>query len=209
MTETKDTTDKTLRGGERKPLSLQRTVESGHVRQNFSHGRSKSVVVEKRKTRKLGGPGGAEAGVTTAAPVVETPVARKHVQPPAPTPPAVDKSGPAGRGLSNEERDARTRALAAARERNDVERIEELARAERDAVIAAAAPPPAPVAAGPIATEATAPAAARAPEARAPSPSPTPSSTRPPRSSDARPGDGGARPRTSYNNPALQPREGG
>ncbi len=67
MTETKDTTDKTLRGGERKPLSLQRTVESGHVRQNFSHGRSKSVVVEKRKTRKLGGPGGAEAGVTTAA----------------------------------------------------------------------------------------------------------------------------------------------
>ncbi|MDP1640323.1 MAG: translation initiation factor IF-2, partial [Hyphomicrobium sp.] len=209
MTETKDTTDKTLRGGERKPLSLQRTVESGHVRQNFSHGRSKSVVVEKRKTRKLGGPGGAEAGVTTAAPVVEAPVARKHVQPPAPTPPAVDKSGPAGRGLSNEERDARTRALAAARERNDVERIEELARAERDAAIAAAAPPPAPVAAGPIATEATVPAAARAPEARAPSPSPTPSSTRPPRSSDARPRDGGARPRTSYNNPALQPREGG
>ena len=56
MTETKDTTDKTLRTGARKPLSLQRTVESGHVRQNFSHGRSKSVVVEKRKTRKLGGP---------------------------------------------------------------------------------------------------------------------------------------------------------
>ena len=32
MTETKDTTDKSLRGGVRKPLSLQRTVESGHVR---------------------------------------------------------------------------------------------------------------------------------------------------------------------------------
>ena len=80
MTETKDTTDKTLRGGERKPLSLQRTVESGHVRQNFSHGRSKSVVVEKRKTRKLGGPGGTEAAVTTDAPVVEAPVARKAVQ---------------------------------------------------------------------------------------------------------------------------------
>jgi translation initiation factor IF-2 len=207
MTETKDTTDKTLRGGERKPLSLQRTVESGHVRQNFSHGRSKSVVVEKRKTRKLGGPGGADAGVTTAAPVVEAPVARKHVQPPAPTPPAVDKS--TGRGLSNEERDARARALAAARERNDVERIEELARAERDAAIAAAAPPPAPVAAGAVAAETPAAPAARAPEARAPSPSPTPSSTRPPRSTDSRPGDGGARPRTSYNNPALQPREGG
>ena len=55
MTETKDTTEKTMRGGARKPLSLQRTVESGHVRQNFCHGRSKSVVVEKRRTRKLGG----------------------------------------------------------------------------------------------------------------------------------------------------------
>ena len=78
MTETKDTTDKTLRGGARKPLSLQRTVESGHVRQNFSHGRSKSVVVEKRKTRKLGGPGGAEPEVASvAATVAEPTVARK------------------------------------------------------------------------------------------------------------------------------------
>ena len=57
MTDQNDQTDKTLRAGGRKPLSLQRTVESGHVRQNFSHGRSKSVVVEKKKTRKLG-PGG-------------------------------------------------------------------------------------------------------------------------------------------------------
>ncbi|MHA1180440.1 MAG: translation initiation factor IF-2 associated domain-containing protein [Alphaproteobacteria bacterium] len=59
MSETKDTTDKTILERVRKPLSLQRTVESGHVRQNFSHGRSKSVVVEKRRTRKLGAPGGA------------------------------------------------------------------------------------------------------------------------------------------------------
>ena len=55
MTDSNDQTDKTLRAGARKPqLSLQRTVESGHVRQNFSHGRSKSVVVEKKKTRRLG-----------------------------------------------------------------------------------------------------------------------------------------------------------
>jgi translation initiation factor IF-2 len=59
MTEQKDQTDKTARSGGRKPLTLQKTVESGHVRQNFSHGRSKSVVVEKKKTRKLG-PTGAE-----------------------------------------------------------------------------------------------------------------------------------------------------
>ena len=57
MTETKDASDKTIRGEARKPLSLQRTVESGHVRQNFSHGRSKSVVVEKRRSRKLAAPG--------------------------------------------------------------------------------------------------------------------------------------------------------
>ena len=80
MSETKDTADKTLTGGGRKPLSLQRTVESGHVRQSFSHGRSKSVVVEKRKTRKLAAPGGAAeapAAPAAAAPQVETKVARK------------------------------------------------------------------------------------------------------------------------------------
>ena len=40
---------------------MKRTVESGHVRQNFSHGRSKSVVVEKKKKRTISGPGGARA----------------------------------------------------------------------------------------------------------------------------------------------------
>ncbi len=216
MTETKDTTDKTLRGGARKPLSLQRTVESGHVRQNFSHGRSKSVVVEKRKTRKLGGPGGAEPEVASvAAPVSEPAVARKPAQPPAPYRSAAEKSIPAaaGRGLSNEERDARTRALAAARERNDVERIEELARAERDAAIAAAAPPP-PVAAAPAAAAAAEAAPAPADGTRAGNARAFAHfivcafDARPPRSNDSRPGDAGARPRTSYN-PALQPREGG
>ncbi len=52
MTETKDTTEKTLRGGGRKPPSLQRTVESGHVRQNFSHGRSKSGVGDNDRSSK-------------------------------------------------------------------------------------------------------------------------------------------------------------
>ena len=57
MSEIKETTDKTLRGDVRKPLSLKRTVESGHVRQSFSHGRSKSVVVEKKKKRTISAPG--------------------------------------------------------------------------------------------------------------------------------------------------------
>jgi translation initiation factor IF-2 len=160
MTETKDTTDKTLRGGARKPLSLQRTVESGHVRQNFSHGRSKSVVVEKRRTRKLAGPGGTETEVVAEAPVIETPVARKPGRPEAP--PVADKSaGAAPRGLSNEERDARARALAAARQRDDVERVEEVAREEHAAAVAAAAPPAAAAPAAPAVSEAPVPSRTR------------------------------------------------
>ncbi|WP_072371654.1 translation initiation factor IF-2 [Hyphomicrobium sp. NDB2Meth4] len=236
MTETKDNTDKTLRGGARKPLSLQRTVESGHVRQNFSHGRSKSVVVEKRKTRKLSGPGSGEPEVASAAPVAEAPVARRPI-PAAP----VERATPAvGRGLSNEERDARARALAAARERDDVER-EERERVAAEAAAAPppppppvqeAAPPPPPVAEAPAAppAPAPAPAATRAPDARAPASRPEGRSEGRPqyqrdrgpdsRGPDSRggpggasqrpprPHDGGQRPRTSYN-PALQPREGG
>ncbi|HWK39141.1 MAG TPA: translation initiation factor IF-2 N-terminal domain-containing protein, partial [Hyphomicrobium sp.] len=214
MTETKDTTDKTLRGGARKPLSLQRTVESGHVRQNFSHGRSKSVVVEKRKTRKLAGPAG-EAETSSATPVAEPPAAaRRHARPESAA--VADRSpAAAGRGLSEEERDARARALAAARQRDDVERIEAKERAEKAAALAAAAPPPPPPPAPTPAPAAAAPAApavserppaptarARAPEARSSAPSPAPTHSRP------RSNDGPPRQRTTYN-PALQPREGG
>lgn len=127
MTESKDSADKTLRAGGRKPLSLQRTVESGHVRQNFSHGRSKSVVVEKKKTRKLGA---ADAPVEAAAPVA--PVEEKP-RPQASKPEAAGEAqstqdaprGQAQRNLSGEERDARARALAAARERQSDEPVSE------------------------------------------------------------------------------------
>jgi translation initiation factor IF-2 len=122
MTETKDTTEKTLPAGARKPLSLQRTVESGHVRQNFSHGRSKSVVVEKRRTRKLGG------GVEAEAPPAEIqqpepPVAKKKPAKSEAAAPEKAIATPAGRTLSEDEREARARALAAARVRDDAERV--------------------------------------------------------------------------------------
>ena len=51
MSETNETEDKTARGGRKMTLNMSRTVESGHVRQSFSHGRSKSVLVEKKKRR--------------------------------------------------------------------------------------------------------------------------------------------------------------
>jgi translation initiation factor IF-2 len=107
MSETKDTNDKTLSVAPRKPLSLKRTVESGHVRQSFSHGRSKSVVVEKKKKRTISAPG-EEADAAQ-----------------------VNEKG--GRGLSSDELDARRRALEVAKERAEVEARE---LAEREAQLA-------------------------------------------------------------------------
>ncbi len=146
MSETKDSGDKTSTRGGRKPLSLQRTVESGHVRQNFSHGRSKSVVVEKRKTRKLAQPGAEAETKNPAAAAAAAAAAR----PPAPArrkPEAGDgersQQKPSSRGqvlksLSDEERDARARALAAARLR-DVEEAKKSAEdLEREAAAEAA-----------------------------------------------------------------------
>jgi translation initiation factor IF-2 len=48
MSETKDTDEQRPKLGG-KTLSLRRSVESSHVRQNFSHGRSKAVLVEKNQ----------------------------------------------------------------------------------------------------------------------------------------------------------------
>ncbi|MEZ5815909.1 MAG: translation initiation factor IF-2 [Hyphomicrobiaceae bacterium] len=65
MSETKETD---RRQGARKPVSAQRTEQSGHVQQNFSHGRKNVVVVERKKVRTInmpgkdGGPGAAGAG---------------------------------------------------------------------------------------------------------------------------------------------------
>ncbi len=117
MSEIKETTDKTLRGDVRKPLSLKRTVESGHVRQSFSHGRSKSVVVEKKKKRTISTPGG-EAEEATAPEAAEA-VVTEIVHP--------QRTG----GLSTDEVDARRRALEAARERSEMEERE---RARLEAV---------------------------------------------------------------------------
>ena len=44
--------------GMRAPLGLKRTVETGKVKQSFSHGRSNTVVVEVKRRRVLGPQGG-------------------------------------------------------------------------------------------------------------------------------------------------------
>ena len=99
MTDDKNTGDKTLHAPS-KTLSLKRPVEAGVVRQSFSHGRSKAVVVEKVKRRTLG-PGEQRAEVKiepkveAPAPVVAAPVTAPVAKAAAPAPAA---RAPAGRG---------------------------------------------------------------------------------------------------------------
>ena len=51
MSETNDTGDKKLTLGGRKTLQLKKTVDASQVRQSLSHGRAKSVVVERKRHR--------------------------------------------------------------------------------------------------------------------------------------------------------------
>ncbi|HUE46160.1 MAG TPA: translation initiation factor IF-2, partial [Aestuariivirgaceae bacterium] len=127
------------------------TVEQGRVRQSFSHGRTKTVVVETKRKR---------APVTGRAEPASLPESKPAVaiaQPkPAPQlePPAAEKPARAGvvlRTLSEDEKDARERALADARLREAEERksaeadaltravSEEQDRKDREAAQAAAA----------------------------------------------------------------------
>ncbi len=66
-TETKNPGEKTLKVASTKTLTLKRGVEQGVVRQSFSHGRTKPVVVEKVKRRVIG-PGEAKVEVASPAP---------------------------------------------------------------------------------------------------------------------------------------------
>ncbi|MGC1447950.1 MAG: translation initiation factor IF-2 associated domain-containing protein, partial [Xanthobacteraceae bacterium] len=56
MNDPNNSGDKTLSVHPTKTLTLKRPVEQGVVRQSFSHGRAKAVVVEKVK-RRAHGPG--------------------------------------------------------------------------------------------------------------------------------------------------------
>ena len=127
MSETTNKGDKTLTVPAKKTFSLKRTVESGLVRQSFSHGRSKSVLVEKKKRRIIGPSGQPEPGHETTV-VAEAPPAKvtaKAVVPPEPEV-ETDAGSPRGgvvlRTLTEEEKDARAQALAEARVREAQER---------------------------------------------------------------------------------------
>jgi translation initiation factor IF-2 len=135
MAETKTPGDKTLSVGS-KTLSLKPRTETGTVRQSFSHGRTKSVVVEKKPKRRL--PGEAPAAVETKA----APAPAGRAAPAAPQAPAPAKAAPnaqrgAGvllRSLTEEERNARASALADSK----IREVEERRIAEEEAARRAA-----------------------------------------------------------------------
>ena len=82
MTETTKNSGEKLSVSSTKTLTLKRGgVEQGVVRQSFSHGRSKAVVVEKVK-RRIAGPG--EAKPEPVAPADRSATASAAARPPGP-----------------------------------------------------------------------------------------------------------------------------
>src|ERR1700756_5140587 len=80
MTETTKQSGEKLSVASTKTLTLKRGVEQGVVRQSFSHGRSKSVVVEKVK-RRVAGPGEAKAEPPAPAERSAQPAPKRVVSP--------------------------------------------------------------------------------------------------------------------------------
>jgi translation initiation factor IF-2 len=135
MTETNKNSGDKLSVSSTKTLTLKRGgVEQGVVRQSFSHGRSKAVVVEKVK-RRVAGPGelksepvavpdrGAATAKRAPGPAPAKPAAAAPAS--APSAPAAAPARPSGvvlRTLTEEERSARAHALADARLREAEER---------------------------------------------------------------------------------------
>ena len=123
MVDTKTPGEKTL-GMPSKTLSLKPRVETGTVRQSFSHGRSKQVVVEKRGKRRLPGEAGAPAEAPAPEPVAKAAPAAKPAAGGRPAAPAAPRSGSGVvlRTLTEDERSARASALADAKVREEEER---------------------------------------------------------------------------------------
>jgi translation initiation factor IF-2 len=121
MSETKNPGEKKL-SVSGKTLTLKPRSETGTVRQSFSHGRSKQVVVEKVKRRAVGGETKAEAPpppepkkpagkmAAAAAPAASRAPAQAETTP-------KPKSGVVLRTLTEEERSARAHPLAESRVR--------------------------------------------------------------------------------------------
>ena len=118
MSETDDSGARTRGGsggtGGSKTLSLKRT-ETSTVRQSFSHGRSKAVVVEKKRARVMPGPG--KGPVEADKPAARHPAAEEIAHPAeeARRAAAANRGGVVLRELTEDEKEARLRALTDAK----------------------------------------------------------------------------------------------
>ena len=137
MSDTKTGDDKTLSVNTKKTLTLKRPgMEQGTVRQNFSHGRVKSVVVETKK-RKFARPDEkpeAAPAVALFKPKVAAPKVAPVAQPavqeaPKPQTAAEQRAGMVLNELSNDEMEARRKALEGSKVRD----VEDRRRAADDA----------------------------------------------------------------------------
>ena len=128
MSDTKTPDGKTLSVEKKSTLSLKPRTETGVVRQSFSHGRSKQVVVEVKRSRTAAKDGKPEAaapapgrqarGAGAPRPAARAPRAAA----PAPAAPAPKASGVVLRTLTEEEQSRRAHALGDARLREAEER---------------------------------------------------------------------------------------
>src|SRR6516165_3246240 len=127
---TEKTGEKKLSVSPSKTLTLKgRGVEQGVVRQSFSHGRTKAVVVEKVKSRvptrakaDAAAPSAAAAKRPAAAAKPAAPATAAATTPAAPPPAAKPAGGMVLRSLTEEEQKARVHALNDARLREAEER---------------------------------------------------------------------------------------
>ncbi len=99
----------------RTTLGVGKGMETGQVRQNFSHGRSKAVVVERKKKRVLVKGGAAEPAAAPAAPTPAAPAAPKAYVPKKPV-------SDGGRSLTDAEMENRQRVLDEANRRAEEEK---------------------------------------------------------------------------------------
>ncbi|HET9811483.1 MAG TPA: translation initiation factor IF-2 [Sphingomicrobium sp.] len=128
--------------GTRAPLGIKRTVETGKVKQSFSHGRSNTVVVEVKKRRILGKPGETPEQPKTPAPesVAEAPQPKPAPKPAAPERPArvsqadeMSKRKETQERLLREAEEARLASAEEARRREERERVEQTEEERRRA----------------------------------------------------------------------------
>ena len=123
--------------GTRPPLGLKRTVETGKVKQSFSHGRSNTVVVEVKKRRILGKPGEAPPPAETK-PEAAAPAPKPTAPAPKPAAPKRPVDDITARKemqerLLREAEEARMTSLEEARRREDRSKQEQSEEEKRRA----------------------------------------------------------------------------